>query len=226
VVESARPILLFPLAVELAALHTSWQSRCELHCCGPGASAIKRWFTTHQPEAGRVIVLAGVAGGLNPALHAGEARIISTVIDDETRYTPTLLETAQMDALPTASITTSKVALTSVAAKKTLAAQTGADLVDQESLAFAQCATQARCRWMIVRGVSDDAQTALPEGIDRWVDELGRTRLHSVLWAVLRSPRMVRELKHLQAATNLAMANNSALLDRILGPIIPAYSGG
>ena len=78
-------------------------------------------------------------------------------------------------------------------------ARAGADLVDLESVAFAEIATDRGWRWAIVRGVSDDAGSPLPAGVESWVDRRGRSRPLRTAGAVVRHPAMVASLVRLGA---------------------------
>lgn len=201
-----RNIILCPLAVEAQALRRrGLDGLWDIHCCGPGAANVERWFAV-EDRSGRSIVLAGLAGGLNPAIRPGSAFVISRVVDlNGQSWAPTwnVAEAVDSDEMIVASTV---AALVSPQEKAEVLQQTGADLVDLESAAFAERAIVAGCRWAIVRGVSDDAGTALPAGIDGWVDDRGRTRLGRVALGLARRPWLCGDLMRLQKHSQAALA--------------------
>ena len=78
--------------------------------------------------------------------------------------------------------------VTSPEKKHILAESFGASLVDCESHVFANSASASGLRWAVVRGVCDGPKTRLPDDIDRWVDENGRTRAGFAVMRVLSEP--------------------------------------
>lgn len=183
-------------------------------CCGPGPGA----FADHLHEklaAGgpdRPLILAGLAGALDPELNRGQAFKIREVLDkDDERWAPTLYWGDPQDVtfVTTAS---AREPLTSPEMKATFRASTGADLVDLESAIFARMATRAGRSWAIVRGVSDDADQSLPPNIGAWVDEHGATRPLTVFGSILGNPRLLADLLSLRAASKRAMKNVVGLI--------------
>jgi hypothetical protein len=86
-----------------------------------------------------------------------------------------------------------------------LARAAGAELVDQESLAFVEAARLASWRWAIVRGVSDDADSRLPRHIARWVRADGRTNGPAIVCDLCRRPTDLWRLVVLGRAARRAM---------------------
>ena len=115
-----------------------------------------------------------------------DATAIAAVVDDD--GTPLFRSPI---AGASATIVQSPTLVTGADAKRALAARSGADLVDMESRAFAECATQAGIPWAIVRGISDDATSPLPPEFAQFVDDRGETRLSRVLASVDRVVRLV-----------------------------------
>ena len=67
-----------------------------------------------------------------------------------------------------------------------------------------------------MRGVSDGLHDALPEDIDEWVDEQGRTRTSAVIAAILRRPALVGEVRRLRADSIEAMNAVAGVIDSML----------
>jgi hypothetical protein len=134
------------------------------------------------------------------------------VADDGRRLTPTL--GAGNDPAPL--LGSADRTLTTPAAKRAWARRTGADLVDREAAAFAGAATERGWQWTIVRGVGDGPQTPLPEGIDAWVDDRGRTRAAAVCRAVALGRAGIRPLIRLRSDSVAALRAAAEIIRRML----------
>ncbi len=186
----------------------------DVMCCGPGSAA----FADHLHEKlavggpDRPLILAGLAGALDPELNRGHAFKIREVIDeDDERWAPTLCW-GDPEEVTFVTTTSAREPLTSPEMKAAFRASTGADLVDLESAIFARMATTAGRTWAIVRGVSDDADQSLPRNIGAWVDEHGATRPLTVFGSILRNPRLLADLPGLRSASKRAMKNVAGLI--------------
>ncbi|MEY2715961.1 MAG: nicotinate-nucleotide adenylyltransferase [Planctomycetota bacterium] len=180
---------------------------------GPGAAAIRRAFAERDRwpvREPRMAVLLGLAGGLSGRIPSGSAAAVATVAD---RDGVALFRSAAPGA--TATVVESAQMVTSTEGKRALASSSGADLVDMESRAFAECATQARIPWAIVRGVSDDAATAVPSEFAGLVDSGGETRIARVLASIARRPALLGEFISIGRASRIAMRNASFTADAL-----------
>jgi hypothetical protein len=106
-------------------------------------------------------------------------------------------------------------------AKRDWAKRTGADLVDRESAAFARAASERGWQWTIVRGVGDGPRTLLPEGIDAWVDDRGRTRVTAVWRAVALGRAGIRQLLGLRSDGVAALRAAAEIIRRMLDDLDP-----
>jgi adenosylhomocysteine nucleosidase len=199
-----------PLEFERSALRAvARRQGWALHCCGPGAPGVERWAGVSTIPRGARVVLAGVAGGLRPDLAPGTAVELAEVVEAGAR---TVVPPLRLTGLPAARCLAVPAPLVTVESKRAAALLHGADVVDTESAAFARVATRARWSWTIVRGVSDGAGDALPEGIEAWTDARGRTRLAPVAWAVLRGRISGGGLARLGGRSMMAMQALAAAL--------------
>jgi hypothetical protein len=207
-----RPLVVCPLAFERRALaRANLGDRIETACCGPGAEAVVR-FAERLGQTSRLVVLAGLAGGLNPLMKPGQAFWAATVIDHQQRqFRPTFPhEERSREIGPRVVIVSTTRLLASAVEKREFSATVcpGADLVDLESGAFALAATLLGWRWGIVRGVSDPADMPLPRDIARWVTADGRTRPFRAAASLALRPwdlaRMRRLARHSRAAMHSA----------------------
>lgn len=207
-----RPIIVCPLRFEAAALRRAGIARsCSVMCCGPGKRGIAAWGAAANIAAGRTVVLAGLAGGLAARCAKGRAFVGSSIVlRGGQRATPLVLD----DDARCAIIASSPQVLASREEKAAFARTTGAELVDQESEAFATLAASRGWMWGIVRGVSDDMETALPAGLETWVNEHGGTRVMRVAMSLLRRPSSLPAVMWLGADSRIAMA---AVAERLRG---------
>lgn len=201
---------MLPLRFELRALRGAAPPR-DLFCCGPGGPAIAAWAASVGPTD-RPVVLAGLAGGVSARAEPGRAFAVARVIDgSEREWRPPLAARLGARQPPVTLIGTGAL-VSSTDTKRRLAERYAADLVDLESTAFAEAATQLGWNWGIVRGISDGASDALPADSGDWVDGRGRTRLLRVVGRVAREPSLIPRLKTLRSNGVNAMRAVSAVL--------------
>jgi len=164
---------------------------------GAGAAAAAR--ATRLLAAGhgpRFLVTAGFAGGLDPALARGGLVHPRGVVDrdggDEIRFATVPDGTAAATG-PT--IVSVDDVVATAAAKRRLAAATGAGLVDMETRAVALAAREAGVPCLAIRVVSDDAAADLPREVAALVrPQSGLRRLGLALGAIGRRPGAARDL--------------------------------
>jgi nicotinic acid mononucleotide adenylyltransferase len=212
---------------------------------GPGAAAIERCIRslprTESESTDTIFILAGCAGGLSPrADHAQTALLINDVrsLDHQPEANSSPASASTRCALAHAlaldgeswSVLGVDGVLRTPATKARAFARTHADIVDTESHAFARAMIARGGRWLIIRGLSDRHDESLPPGVERFVDEHGRTRISAVLWAVLRRPTLLRTLLRLGSRTEEAMGRVARTLvhvrDRLgLEPTISPLPG-
>ncbi len=206
-----------PLAFERAQLMRAWgKDSTYIFCCGPGAKNIVR-FCRNLPDDNHII-LVGLAGALVPEIAVGSAHIIDEVFDpaSDESFRPIPLHEGKNKTQQTIRITSTQHPVTTVQEKQALAEQTGAVLVDQESIAFARAISQTNCTWSIVRGVSDGCNEELPSNIGRWISKTGNIRLTRVLRTLIRQPHWLFSLRRWQRNSIDAMNNVADLVQRFI----------
>ncbi len=215
--DPAHAVVICPLEFERRALLQAGVGKyCEVHCCGPGASAARQGVQSSAITDGPII-LAGLAGALREDISKGSAYVATRVIDDAGHsWLPTGLAQGSLPGPSGPTIISTLHTITTTQDKRALAERSGADLVDLESAAFAEAASAAGRRWAIVRGVSDGLHDTLPEDIDEWVDEQGRARTKAVIAAILRRPALVGEVRRLRADSIEAMNAVAGVIDSML----------
>lgn len=177
-----------PTVYEARAIRRSAKlRRAQVIVSGPGAEAVRRAVISVRDRVDRVL-LAGLAGGLDPAALPGSAYAVVRVSTPDGRRldAPWLV-----GGLPQAALVTAAQIVSSPAQKTALSQQSGATLVDLEGFHFAEQANMERLRWGIVRGVSDGHDQTLPPGIEKLISPRGRTRhLRAIVWAIANKPHL------------------------------------
>lgn len=206
--------VLCPLQIERRVAARAAAGRARIITAGPGAESIAQAVRRLDPRPQDALILFGVAGGL---IDTEPAPIISAVIDAQTgaRSTPTL--TASVDeSASCVSVVGVSTPVTTVEEKRALAGRTGAALVDCESHAFAQAATERGLEWAVVRGVSDGPLDTLPPRVARWVDTRGRSRPIRIALDLARDPGSIADVARLGRSTRRALDAAAARLTRLL----------
>lgn len=179
----------------------------------PAAGLGRLWVI--GPRAGRLsdemikgydrIILAGLAGALDPALNIGDV-----IID--------FADGGQWPNLPyrKGAIHGSDHLVATAAEKSRLFEQTGAAVVDMESVIVRQRAAALGAAVLSIRAISDTADESLPPDLEDWVDPMGRARPASVVAGVARRPweigRVVRLARDCRCACRaMALAVKQAL---------------
>jgi adenosylhomocysteine nucleosidase len=157
---------------------------------GPGA---KKWSPRIIKESAGVI-LAGVAGGLDPSLTVGEVILSGT-------------DGPPWPKLPyrRGEIYTSDKIVFTPAEKQELFQRTGALAVDMEGEVVKQAATTAGVPLLMVRGISDTAEETVPPEVLGWVDAYGRVNRGSVALSLVKNPLLLPVAMRLGKQSKLAM---------------------
>lgn len=200
----------------VAGVRVAW---CVSGAGGPAAArAAALMIDGHRP---RRLVSAGFAGGLDPALPRGGVVRPAAVTTAQagTRIPLTRVGAGTAAAAETLVVSVTEVVAT-VAAKRALAARTGAVIVDMETHAIATLAATAGLPCLGVRVVSDDASQTLPAevaGLARPQSAL--RRLGAVVGAVSRRPAAAVDLWRLYEHAVVDGRTLAAELERLCGEL-------
>jgi adenosylhomocysteine nucleosidase len=155
------------------------------------AHATRLLVAGHRP---RLLVSAGFAGGLDPALARGAVVYPATSVADGEPRPIALAATAGPGTAPLTIITASGIVATPTA-KRALADRSGAHLVDMETHAVASVAAEEGLPCASVRVISDTADDELPREIATLAKpQSTMRRLGAALGAVGRRPRAALDL--------------------------------
>jgi adenosylhomocysteine nucleosidase len=164
-------------------------------------------------DAGAVALVSwGMAGGLDPALHAGTICLPSVVVSrDGATFTTDHhwreLLTAAIAARRTVvsgNLLTSDSAIDDVAGKAAAFRETGAVAVDMESLAVASIAATHKLPFIAVRVIVDTAVDALPAAVLA-ATRLGRLRIPRLILGIVRRPSDIAPVIRLAKRYRTAM---------------------
>ncbi len=201
-VASTTTTIITPLAFEAGRIRMNTRPhQWPLLVCGPGRRGIGRLEDRCDIPAGHVVILAGLAGGLNPDLPAGHALLADAVVDVHGRERIPPLRSENGGGI----ICTHDELCDTPESKARLREMTGGDVVDMESIHFANLAEERGWTWGVIRGISDDHATPLPRGCDAWTDDGGRTRPWSIARSILSSPGIAMQLPGLKRCAGRAM---------------------
>lgn len=184
---------------------------------GPAAASLA---ASALREAGATALLSfGLAGALDPALHPGTVCLPCAVISREGLAVATALP--WRDTLRTVlaarcvvtggKLLSSPVTLDTVAEKAQAFQETGAVLVDMESLAVGQVAARHELPFMAVRVVVDTARDRLPLAVTRTAGPSGEVPLLALLGALARRPGELPAVIRLGARYRVASRSLAAV---------------
>lgn len=164
------------------------------------------------------LVSWGCAAGLDAKLPAGALCLPEFIVTADGHRWPTDESWRQIvvDALGQRAVFHSALAhasqvLASSAAKRELAAQTGAVVADMESAAVARVAQRHRLPLLVVRSVVDPLGLTLPAVVVDHVDASGRVPLAPLLRGLLRRPGDLGALLRLASGFRAALASLRAV---------------
>ncbi|MBD8909338.1 phosphorylase [Methylorubrum zatmanii] len=180
---------------------------------GGDPARLRARLAGYAPDGLSAVISFGIAGGLDPALRAGDI-VIGTHLDADGRVStdPELARRlrARLAGLPghvvAGGLAGSDVAIMTVADKAALHARTGALAVDMESHVAAAFAARHALPFAAIRVVCDPAGRALPAFAASALTPEGEPDLRAVLGALLRGRARIGELIRLGRDSSAAFA--------------------
>ncbi len=167
--------------------------------------SLRKFLATNSPK---LVLTCGFAGGLNPDLKLGDV-VFET--SDETLRAKLL----GAGAKPAKFFCADRIA-TTVAEKKKLRAETGADAVEMESAAIHAVCRERGIPCATVRVISDTANENLPLDFNALSKPDKNLDFGKLFLAIAKSPGKIGALMQLQKKTKFAAENLAGVLAKLI----------
>jgi adenosylhomocysteine nucleosidase len=191
-----RPLILTAMEMEavavrkaLSGLPAGRRPRVEVI----GIAAVRLGGIELGPPGVDVVILAGLAGGLDPSLRTGEI-----VVDGDVG----VVEGAGWRC---AGIHTATDLVTTPADKVALFRSTGAVAVEMEATVVRAAVAKAGSRFVGIRAIAHTADETVDPGLLELIDEAGRPRAGPLAKALLRRPGLLVSLLQLRSTCGVAL---------------------
>ena len=175
-----------------------------------GASVPASRSHDNSPAQPNLVLTCGFAGGLNPELKLGE--VVFETTDKNLRA-----KLLSAGAKPAKFFCADRIA-TTVAEKKILRAETGADVVEMESAAIHAVCRERGIPCATVRVISDTAEEDLPLDFNTLAKPDKSMDFGKLFLAIAKSPGKIGALMQLQKKTSHAANRLAAVLEKIIFP--------
>jgi adenosylhomocysteine nucleosidase len=170
-------------------------------------TSLRKFLEKNLPK---LVLTCGFAGGLNPELETGDVVFM-------TGY-PTLEERLADADATLANFFTAPCIATTVAEKKKLREETGADVVEMESGAILAVCRESQIPCAMVRVISDAADEDLPLDFNKLSRPDMSLHYGKLFWAIAKSPWKIGALMDLQKKTNFAAVQLAEVLENFISP--------
>lgn len=208
----------FALAEEAGAFEKACGAKVPVFLTGIGREnaekAAREFLAAHKPS---LLMTCGFAGGLTPELEIGDLvfEIPSSGSAGNDPYTAIRSKLAAAGAKEAKIFCADRIA-TTVADKKKLREETGADAAEMESGAVqAVCATHG-VPCITIRVISDTAGQDLPLDFNKFLTEDKRMDMSKLMVAVAKAPWKMGALMELQKNTKLAAQRLADVLVKVI----------
>ncbi|MGA2029184.1 MAG: hypothetical protein ABSG87_03825 [Verrucomicrobiota bacterium] len=171
--------------------------------------SLREFLATHSPK---LVLTCGFAGGLNPELKLGD--VIFELSTANPQLSTRLLATG---AKPATFFCADRIAIT-VAQKKNLRHETGADAVEMESAGIHSVCAERNIPCATVRVISDAAGEDLPLDFNALAKPDKNLDYGKLFLAIAKSPGKIPALMQLQKKTKFAAAQLADVLAKITFP--------
>jgi adenosylhomocysteine nucleosidase len=169
--------------------------------------SLREFIATHSPK---LVLTCGFAGGLSPELKLGD--VVFETSDETLR-----VKLLGAGAKPLKIFCADRIA-TTVAEKKKLRAETGADAVEMESAAIHAVCRERGIPCATVRVISDTASEDLPLDFNALAKPDKNLDFGKLFLAIARSPGKIPALMQLQKKTKFAAEQLASVLAKITFP--------
>ena len=169
--------------------------------------SVRSFLATNSPD---LVLTCGFAGGLNPELKLGD--VVFEVQSPKSKVESQLFAAG---AKPAKFFCADRIA-TTIAEKKKLRAESGADAVEMESAAIHAVCDERGIPCVTVRVISDTASEDLPLDFNALAKPDKNLDYGKLAWAIAKSPGKIGALIELQKKTSFAAEQLAAVLDKIV----------
>ena len=169
-------------------------------------NSLRRFLENTRPEQ---VLTCGFAGGLNPELKSGEVVFMTASAPLEARLLAAGAQPATFYSAP-------RIA-TTVAEKRQLREQTGADVVEMESGAILAVCHESQIPCALARAISDTAHEDLPLDFNLLSKPDLSLDSGKLAWAIAKAPWKIAALIQLQKKTSRAARQLADMLVKVLG---------
>lgn len=199
-----------PFRTTVSQSHTA-----EILLTGIGPVSARQSLLTHfRHSLPQLVIVSGFAGGLHPEFPTG-------LLVCDTSLAPYLrADLLALNAQPARFHATEHV-LTTPQAKAQARQQTGADVVDMESLALRDLCAEHQVPCAIVRVISDAAHESLPLDFNRYLSPQGKVLRARLVWHCLLHPTVLPRLLRLQHTTRTGAQHLATLLRKLIDRCAP-----
>jgi nucleoside phosphorylase len=169
----------------------------------------------------KLVLTCGFAGGLNPDLKIGDVvfeignRQSAIGNQLEPPHVVSYEKMVAAGARPAKFFCADRIA-TTVAEKKALRAETGADVVEMESAAIHAVCAERGIPCVTVRVISDTADEDLPLDFNALAKPDKSLDFGKLAWAIAKSPGKIGALMALQKKTSFAAKRLAVVLEKII----------
>ncbi len=168
---------------------------------------------SHSQLAG--VIIAGVAGGLDPRLGIGDV-VIDSASQDAPRIAEFIHAMSGGRNVHIGPIHTSKHMVTSPREKKLLFEKTRALAVEMENKYTRILANRREIPWLGIRTISDTAFESMPAQVVRFVDSMGAVRPWEITVSLARQPLLIPEVMRLGRHTQIATRKLAETLGAVI----------
>jgi adenosylhomocysteine nucleosidase len=175
--------------------------------CQNAETSLRKFLEKNLPK---LVLTCGFAGGLNPELETGDVVFMTGYPALEERL-------ADADATLANFFTAPRIA-TTVAEKKKLRDETGADVVEMESGAILAVCRESQIPCAMVRVISDAADENLPLDFNKLSRPDMSLHYGKLFLAIAKSPWKIGALMELQKKTNFAAVQLAEVLENFISP--------
>lgn len=223
-------VIITPLGHEASALRKVLSRHgLTAHISGLGPEAIKKatlkLIGGAAGEVPRLMILAGLAGGLKPAQTLPRCGWGTTIVDATGNPVRGRAKSLVGCSWPALRITSIAEPICFPDGKRELAAATDADYGDTESFWFAQTCADNDVPWAVIRAVSDDVDEILPPAVLKWTTPEGKTDPAQVIKDMFRHPSLIGKAMRLGSKSKHAMGLIAAELDKVLPHVVGKRAG-